>query len=183
MDTYSTKRSGGAALGRSAWFWILGLALLAVGGQAGAGLRGGLFCLPGDASWEGRLTGCQPGIAWLREVDGSVPGAGGTDFLFHRPGFDPRLLRMGPWEDMSTAAETGSSQAAPAPEAGLPYNGGFSQAASPPGTEDWLSIQLVGEGFYFFLGDLHDAPEEMISTGADGEELPSGIGLQKRWHF
>jgi hypothetical protein len=112
-------------------------------------------------------------------MDGS-----GVEALFQRPGSDSDLFRLGHWSlDVPAATESPGPNAVPPTGAAPPDAWDSAQAVPDPGADDWLSIQLDEDGFYMFLGDVHGVPEEMSAVSEGWEELPSSIGIQKKWHF
>lgn len=165
--------------------WLI-VALLVQGSAPPAGAAPAVlpgrapFCQPDDPRWDGRLTGCRETAAGLRLPDLLAPSDRGLEGLFRSPGLPPELLRLGSWvlnppRTTGGAASGGAAAAAPGPaDRGAPGAGA---------SDDWLTIQLDQDGVYMFLGDPLIPPEDAALMGEEPLELPSGIGIQKKWNF
>jgi hypothetical protein len=160
---------------------LLGHGFAAPAGAAAAVLqRPAPFCQPDDHRWAGRLTGCRETPDGLRLPELLAPSDRWLEGLFRSPGVPPELLRLGSWVLNPTQVTGG------------PASGGASAAApdpadrSAPGagaSDDWLTIQLDADGVYMFLGDPLTPPEDAALLGEEPLEVPSGIGIQKKWNF
>lgn len=160
---------------------LLGHGFLGPAGAAAAVLPGRApFCQPEDPRWAGRLTGCRETPAGLRLPELLAPSDRRLEGLFRSPGVPPELLRLGSWVLNPPRATGGAASEGAAAVAPDPADQGAPGAGA---SDDWLTIQLDEDGVYMFLGDPLTPPEDAPLLGEEPLELPSGIGIQKKWNF